>query len=328
MRRQLAVIFLHILPSILILLLVFFGGCESDHTVLTREVVVEVEKVIEVPVYIEIEVPTDGEVQVDSFIQSNAVNGIDILWVIDTSGSMDDHQAELMQGIDAMMNALPEAGWRLAMISADPGVSVHEQQFPLVPGDDMLDAESMFAGMLRGSKEKGFDSAYRYIVDNAYSGSWMRWDAALLIVFVSDENDQSDSQFTRVQDFIGWYGSLRSSVYLSAIVNFPHTESLCAPPAHEVGTRYIEAVRYFEGILVDICSDDWSAGVSSASSLVTPIEELSLSRMPKPSTLRVFINGQLNIGWHYDSGLNSVKFNPIPPSGSLVEIGYIVDVGP
>ena len=85
-----------------------------------------------VPVYIYEEVPTDdyeGKVWVDSFTQPFSVNGVDILWVIDTSGSMNRYDANLMLGIDAMLNALPPSGWRLAMTSNDPNRAAIEQQF-------------------------------------------------------------------------------------------------------------------------------------------------------------------------------------------------------
>ena len=41
------------------------------------------------------------------------------MWVIDPSGSMNQHQTRLLAGIDAMMQALPASGWRLAIIPSD-----------------------------------------------------------------------------------------------------------------------------------------------------------------------------------------------------------------
>ena len=92
---------------------------------------------VEVPVYIYEEVPGEteyGEIWVDHFFQPLSVDGVDILWVIDTSGSMNRYDPQLMAGIEAMMNALPPSGWRLAMLSNDPSKAATEAQFPLVPG--------------------------------------------------------------------------------------------------------------------------------------------------------------------------------------------------
>ena len=133
----------------------------------------------------------DGRVLVDHFFQPQSVDGVDILWIIDTSGSMSSFNDELLAGIEAMINALPESGWRLAMISNNPTSAASESQFPLVPGDDIEDATDMFNAMGNGPYEEGFNAAYEYIVNNPYSSTWMRNDAALLIVFVSDEEEQS-----------------------------------------------------------------------------------------------------------------------------------------
>ena len=311
------------------------SGCSSEnYLVHERETTTIVEVYSEVPIYVENEVPTDEEdveIWVDSFTQPRSVDGVDILWVIDTSGSMNVYQDELLAGIDAMLSALPASGWRLAMISNDPSSASTEAQFPLVPGDDITNAEAMYNAMGSGAREEGFDAAYEYIINNPYASTWMRPDAALLIVFVSDEEDQSDDHFPAVNDFITWYGSLRGgSVYLSSIVNVEAADSVClsTPSAINIGMRYMEATNYFTGIIVDICSDDWSPGVTDASVQVDPFESWALTHIPVEATIRVFIDGQLNWDWSYDASTNSVIFTLIPGGGQHIEIGYVIDETP
>jgi len=296
---------------------------------MTRENIVEVKTVTEVPVYIEVEVPVEpsGDLWIDSFTQSSTDNGIDIIWVIDTSGSMDDHEPELLGGITAMIGSLPPTGWRLVMIPATPGNASQSQQFPLVPGDDIIDAELMLTNMLSGNGESGFDSIYSYIVENNYSDIWMRQDAALLVVFVSDEEEQSSIRFHRVVEFINWYSSLRSSVFLSSIINLHPVDSLCSPGPDEVGLKYIQATQNFGGVVIDICGDDWGPGVSAASSLTRPVEEIELTYTPVQSTIRVFKNRQISAQWTYDRTSNKIIFSIVPGAGELVEIAYIIDVG-
>ena len=279
---------------------------------------------IEVPVYIEVEVPADpGLIWVDSFIQPMSVDGVDILWVIDTSGSMYRYDAELMAGIEAMLLALPESGWRLAMMSNDPGAASIEAQFPLVPGDDILDAEVMYQSMGRGGREEGFDASYEYLINNAYAQTWLRHDAALLVVFVSDEEEQSDDHFPVVGDYIDWYTRQRNgSAFLSSIVNIDPSVSLCNTNAYNNGDRYEEATSYFGGVVVDICSSDWSAGVADAASRLEPYEFLELTYVPIEESIRVFINGGLNYDWAYSDADNTIYFTVIPGGNDLVEVGY------
>jgi len=327
----------------LIFLLVL--ACTQDYAVIAgktktvvvteTEIVTETEtEYIEVPIYIEVEVPVyidtgfddPGLIWVDSFIQPNTVDGIDILWVIDTSGSMHRYDTQLLLGIQTMLIALPPTSWRLAMMSNDPAHAVLESQFPLVPGDDIFDAEAMYSAMGRGGMEEGFDAVYEYIINNSYSGTWMRPDAGLLVVYVSDEEEQSNEHFSDVANFISWYRGLRGgSVFIASIVNHDPLESSCdwPPSSIDVGIRYMDATNAFGGNIIDICADDWTAGVADAAASIEPHESWPLTHEAIVDSVRVFMNGTLSTsGWIYSVTDNTIYFTTIPSGSTLVEIGY------
>lgn len=311
-------------------------GGKTEYVYVTETETITEEVEVEIPVYIEVEVPIyidtgeddPGLIWVDSFTQPNTVDGIDILWVIDTSGSMHRFDPQLMAGIEVMLSALPPTSWRLAMISNDPSRAVLESQFPLVPGDDILDAEVMYSAMGRGGREEGFDSVYEYMINNPYSSTWMRPDAGLLVVFVSDEQEQSDDHFIDTVDFISWYRAQRGgSVFLASIVNHDIGVSLCDSVSPiDVGTRYMDATNAFAGNIIDICDEDWSAGVADAAASVEPHESWMLTHQAVPDSVRVFINGAVvdsgMTTWTFSEPDNTVHFNTIPGGGELVEIGY------
>ena len=324
---------LKLFKQLLVFVAAVLSGCSPnlDYYIVGSGTEVETEIIyetiyeeIEVPVYIETEVPTDpGLIWIDSFIQPQSVDGVDIIWVIDTSGSMGRFDEELLAGIEAMLLALPESGWRLAMMSNDPGAASIESQFPLVPGDDVVDAEIMYQNMGRGHREEGFDASYEYLINNTYAQTWLRYDAALLVVFVSDEEEQSDDHFPTVDGFVSWYQGLRSgSVFLSSIVNLDPSESLCNTSSAHAGDRYIEATNHFAGQIIDICFEDWSAGVVDAASRLEPYEHIELTYEPIEESIRVFINGALNYDWYYSSTDNTIYFTVIPGGNDLVEVGY------
>ena len=272
------------------------------------------------------EVPVnEGEIWIDSFTQHMSIDGIDILWVVDRSGSMNMHDAELILGVEAMLLALPVSDWRLVMISADPSRAVISNEFPLVPGDDIGDAAAMLATLTSAPKEEGFNAVYEYINHNPYSSTWMRSDAGLLVVFVSDEEEQSEISYPSASDFISWYGSLRmGSVFMASVVNQDATTSLCAwpPSPMDVGTRYMDATSMLGGVIVDICDTDWSPGVTDATHSIEPVESVELTHEAEVDSIRVFINGALNYDWYYVESENTVFFTAIPSAGQLVEIGY------
>ena len=318
---------------LMMLPLLFFTSCLSVDYRMTGEGEASGEsQIIEVPVYILVEVPGEteyGEIWVDSFDQPQSVDGVDILWVIDTSGSMYRYDPELMAGIEAMLEALPETGWRLAMMSNDPTKASVEAQFPLVPGDDIGDAMDMYNAMGRGGREEGFDAAYEYIVNNSYASTWLRPDAALLVVFVSDEEEQSDDHFTDIADFKAWYGSQRGgSAFLASINNVAQADSVCdsLPSSMDIGDRYMEATNYFGGVVVDICAEDWAPGVQDASNRLEPYEHIELTYVVSDeSTIRVFVNGALNWDWYYQASDNTVYFTVIPAGNYHVDVAYHYD---
>ena len=197
--------------------LLFLLACVSDH-MLTYEVekitYEEVETwVSQQDVYIEgdtIIVQDTGQdaadIWVDNFKQPGNFDGVDILWVIDPSGSMANDRPRVVAGIGEMLSVLPISNWRLAIISADPTRSSQTQEFPLIPGDDAQDAEDQLATTVAGHHEKGFDAVRSYM-GNGYASTWMRSDAALLIVFVSDEEEQSYSNFPNASDFVNCFNA-------------------------------------------------------------------------------------------------------------------------
>jgi hypothetical protein len=323
-------------------LMAFLGfGCEGDYTlyggpgeVVYVEVPVEVEVPVKVPVEVLVEVPGEGgDVWIDSFEQPFTMNGIDIVWLIDKSGSMNQHSQAVVDGIEQMMLSLPPAGWRLGITTSSWTDANSTQQFPLVPGDTVQDAWDAYNNTGNGHYEAGFDALYAYLAENQYNQTWLRPDAGLLVVFVSDEEEQSSRDFTPtlagLQDFINWYGLQRPSVFMASIVNVHMILNECDQPLspYYVGNRYMDATDAFGGVVVDICSEDWAPGVQAATSQTEPHEAWPLTYHPIEETLIVFVDTveMAESDWVYNATINEVEFTVVPPEGALVEIGYVID---
>lgn len=271
------------------------------------------------------EVEVYPDVWVDSFIQPVATDGYDILWVIDRSGSMNIHDANLLIGIETMMSALPvDTGWRLGIISTDGNESVSNQTFPLVPGDDAVDATNSLNSLAGSSSwgmsgEEGFEAVYSYVTLNPYSATWMRPSAALLIVFVSDEEEQSTWE---VQEFASYLRVTRSLTFITSIVGL-EAGGGCGD---QEGLRYLDLAKDFNGIEIDICSSDWSQGVEEASKEFEPIDEIELTETPQEGSIVVFLDGvpTTSTDWQFDISTNTVYFLVVPDDGVLVEVAYFI----
>ena len=62
------------------------------------------------------------------------------------------------------------------MISNSPPNVLNDKQFPLVPGDTVADAQTMYNKMSTGTYEMGFDALEEYLFYNTYVSQWMRTD--------------------------------------------------------------------------------------------------------------------------------------------------------
>lgn len=302
-------------------------GCGADYSIGYEKIVTEYvyvtdtsdPTVVEVLVEVPVEDTAADDIWVDSFTQPSSSSGVDIVWVVDRSGSMNNNQAKLEAGFQAMMselNASWDAMWRIAIISADSNAAGNTQLFPLLYGDDEQDAMDMLL-QAGGSREEGFKAFYAYYM-GGYAQTWMRPEASLLVIFVSDEDDQSQSQFPQPSDFVLWYGSIRPTTYLASIVV---TTTDCEP---DVGDRYMEATNLMAGTSVDICSDDWRPSVQAALQQIQPYNEWELTHTPYygEQGVFVFINNQPFYDWHYDANRNVVVFDVLPEGQALVEIAY------
>ena len=284
----------------------------------TNDNILTYEKIEEIEVY--------PDVWVDSFIQPAATDGYDILWVIDRSGSMNSHDTNLLMGIETMMTALPvDTGWRLGIISTDSDEAIGNHTFPLVPGDDIIDATDSLNSLTSSSGwgipgEEGFEAVYSYITLNSYSATWMRPSAALLIVYVSDEEEQSTSW--EVQEFSNYLRAVRSLTFITSIVGL-EGGGTCGD---QEGLRYLDLARDFGGIEIDICSSDWSHGVEEASEEFEPIKSIDLTEIPLDGSIVVFLDGipTASTDWQYDAPTNSVYFLVVPADGVLVEVAYFI----
>jgi len=307
------------------LLLSLLWGCGSDHFLSYGKVQNEIEYVYVQDNYIEGSEDTGSNepIWVDSFVQPSVSNGVDIFWIIDGSGSMNNDQQMILQGISDMMQNLPLLNWRLMIISMTPYENVNSQSFPLLPGDDHSDAIIMMTQNVQGNHEFGFDSLYQFIENNAFAQQWMREDAALLAVFVSDEDDSSIPEFPAVSLFEDWLREQREHVYISSIVNVEPENSECTVNPMDVGKRYIDLTNAFGGQIIDICSNDWSQGVSDASTQVQLKESLQLTKVPlNEQEIYMFVNGQPWHDWTYNATENKIYFDVVPPEETLVEIAY------
>ncbi|MDF1563520.1 MAG: hypothetical protein P1V51_10780 [Deltaproteobacteria bacterium] len=163
----------------------------------------------------------NAPIQVDVFFQKT-VRKVDILWVVDNSCSMVEEQSKLSTNFGSFINDLasadPPVDYHLGIITTDAS-SEGGALRPLatnsslryiecnnnggstcnVPNEVSAFQQTVNVGSNGGALEKGLLAAHLALVDpmkSTLNAGFLRDDAALYVIFVSDEGDASCSPLT------------------------------------------------------------------------------------------------------------------------------------
>lgn len=263
----------------------------------------------------------------DSFIQTE-LEEVDILFVVDNSGSMGDMQSSISANSSVFITALNAAGadFRIAVITTDDPNFVGPVLDPTYPSLETEFQSQILVGTSGSAMEPGLQMAYEATSTGGDAdplGSFMRPDATFSVVFISDEDDRSSASVSSF--YVPWFQSLKSNpskVILNAVADDPYGTDSCGDPAF----RYDEAVTATSGIFTSICSTDWAVDLEDlANGSITSNLDFHLSELAIESTIEVYVNGApVYTGWTYDPVENAVVFEQTtaPSEGANIDITY------
>ncbi|HUJ28365.1 MAG TPA: choice-of-anchor D domain-containing protein, partial [Myxococcales bacterium] len=300
---------------------------------------------------------TTNKNQVDTFQQA-ARPTVDLLMIIDNSGSMQDYQSSLsQQGPSFITQALQaNADFHIGVTSTendktdtpDSNASYRDPihvgglwgRPPLIDNGDANGASDFAANIKVGTccsddRESGLESAWHVLTPNADqtappqgSKGFLRDDARLVMLALSDENDQSHGSTAFYTDFFkqvkGQYNA--GLVSFNAIVGDPGSGCNNGGITADSGDRYVDVVNATGGKWYSICSADWGQVARDlALGAFQGRVQFALSRTADPATVVVTLNGNPqspNIDYTFDQPTNSVIFKTVPPSGSTIVVSY------
>ena len=300
----------------------------------------------------------------DEFSQS-AASKIDVLWVIDNSDSMQYSQQAIGTNFPTFINTLVSSGvdYHIGVVTTDTsdlGRLEYGSSNIAVVTSQTTNAESAFienvnVGIGGSAQEKAFETAALALgkgldwnpTQNATppNTDFLRDEAALFIIMVSDENDKSFGP-------VGYYKRLFESykgagnealISVSAIVGPEPDGCYSGSVSAQPGGRYAELALETNGVVTSIC-DDFNTSLAELSLTATGLNSIfKLSDIPNTSgivecaplstqTFCVKVNGEAlaegnNLtGWQYDRTQNAVVFgvNNIPHPQAKITVEYMV----
>jgi hypothetical protein len=308
--------------------------------------------------------------QTDTFFQEPPAN-VDILWVIDNSPSMVQEQEEVGRRFADFIGHLEETNidFHLGVITTDMDEenpdAAHLVGDPAVIDSEVPDYQAVFnarvqVGVDGSDMERGLEAAYQALTEPIASDAnagFLRREATLSIIFVSDENDCSDQGalpatsdgsacyddaelLTPVRDFVEDFRSLKddpTQVIASAVVG-PEVNEGCLDSVP--GTRYRSIAENTGGVEGNICDHDFSDIMDQMGLSVSGVRAaFELSRVPVLETLEVWIGDpeadtstweqvleDPDQGWTYAAETYYLVFHggSIPPRGTAITVTYEV----
>ncbi len=243
----------------------------------------------------------------------------DIIFAVDQSCSMYDDAAILASSFSTFISQLNNysTDWQIMVANQDSGCNTSGILTPNVSGYQSSFQSAVQSG--GGSYTEALLTPTRNAVENTDPGEcnagFMRSNAMLHIIMVSDEPEQSGGNYSDfVNDMIAKKGNA-NNVRLSAIYN----------PSHHSG-RYVGAANDTGGLLFHITDSSWANSnnlqlIAQASVIA---DKYDLDQPAVASTVEVYINGYLVQGnWYYDEAQQAVVFDSNPPGeGDSIEITY------
>lgn len=259
---------------------------------------------------------------IENFTQGTAIF-VDIIWIIDNSGSMASFQALLASNLSSFINLFMSYSpdFQMAFITTDDFAFVDGVHFTNNDANLVNDAAALIDSIgTRGSaQEKGLAMLDLSITHNQ---GWFRPNAKLVAIFLSDERDWS-SQIPYY--YIGRYNLQYAQgdfLPFGIIGDVPAGCGGLALP----GNGYYDVINHYNSTWWSICDPDWGTQMQDIALAVVNSSSYGLDHpTPKEDTIQVFINGQeLTEGWSYNIATNSISFeiDTMPESGDTVEVSY------
>ncbi|MEW6432584.1 MAG: vWA domain-containing protein [Myxococcota bacterium] len=280
------------------------------------------------------------DVRVDTYAQQ-AASKIDVLWVIDNSGSMAPRQDNLARNFQAFINEFTKNAidFRIAVTTTDifkeAGAFVGNPKVlaPTTPNLINAFAANVKVGIAGSPYEVGMEAARMSIEKQKTANAalvdtckrscptsnpsclvdcetktvfpFLRPDAYLYLVFVTDEDDKSSQD---VRFFYRYFETAKGvgndgTVTTAAIMGDVPTNACGATP----GAKYQALSALTGGEVGSICDDNFSATLKKlASNAVGLKRKFALQVRPNLQTLQVRLRYPCNIAAEYTAACASV----------------------
>lgn len=277
-------------------------------------------------------------------------NKVDIVFIVDNSVSMGQHQARLSAQIPTLVAVLRglKMDYNIVTISTSMGANGNGGQFlgsPTVLNNNTPNLESLLQqriaqGEAGSNNERGLYSLEMALSPDYLStggAGFLRDDALLAVIELSDENDKSGQTAAYFANFLDKLKPVGVDGRRSWIFNYIgvlENSAACRTfnDYSEVGTILMQLADISGGNKESLCSNSLASAVSNIKARIVQIlTDFFLRTKPAKTSIRVHVNGiavaeSATNGWTYveDGDKHIIRFsgNAIPPADADIRIDY------
>lgn len=260
---------------------------------------------------------------------------VDVLWVVDNSCSMSDEVASIAGNFQSFIDEFTDLDidYHIAVVTTDMDNPTHSGKFQgaVITPDTNNPAAEFTSQTNQGSSgsatEQGFAAVYAALNEPLLSttnADFLRTDATLSVIVVSDEDDSSSMS---ASSFVSWFQGIKSDPEMARFNGFFDAVS----SEFFSWEGYIDAVEATDGFYDSITSSSFDLALQELSFAAAGMY-VTFYLTGEPATLAdmtVTVDGQevaqdSENGWTYDAETNAITFHgdAIPGPDANVEISY------
>ncbi len=256
---------------------------------------------------------------------------VDILFLVDESGSMYDDQARLSSYMPDIYDTLigpdfTDLKWRVGITATDSSAGIYAS---VDYDDESADIKLMtLTSFLEGHwEEAGLDAAVQSV---AWDTSFHRKDADLLLVYISDEAEQSTVDQSTYEQVMSSVKDYPFMVTESSIVftgnQLLYNDDCSMDSSINLGTGYINISE----TVIDLCeTTSWESVLEVAKNHVPTLNEdwplTQIPVYPYIDNIQVYLDEVETHDWIYIESSNMVQLTKTPEPDTYVSIVYLVE---
>jgi len=258
---------------------------------------------------------------------------VDIVMLIDQSGSMGENQQTIENGIPDFLAELQNVSdWQLIQVTGKDGCGNQG-----IITENTANAENILInnafrvsdgfGLHTEALLKHAKTALDKDAPGLCNEGFLRPGALLHLIMISDEADQSPNTWSHWVSQYENYVVDPSLVKVSAIVDVNSTSCGNSGKGYSVGpSGYIDAAQATGGEVLNICDPNWGDDLDDiAAAAVAGIRSYNLEYVTDGATIEVTINGTPTTDFDYEPNGSTVTINsPAVGEKDVVEITYAI----